>query len=464
MAGTEDYRNSLADALAARADWLDMSELPKLKEELRIYQSAFSSLYTIYLKKGIINEDPYKQEAKIGEIEVPETGSFTDANRLEQLSLRLSHFDNQLDFLVNFYQFSAEFLNLDRIKRILGLVRYIDWSHLTGDSEFPVTTAVAELTTQAKSGIDPIALSIIGEALTKLPKATAAVIGYLKVLSDYQREKFKLRLRDEVTKDMNPQEASSAANIKKKFAALFSGQRFYSDLAEELIKEDYSNNGPALREKILASLAVQAKTAKIAKAPVSYKTILMEGVQVLSASYSAFSEIGIKLDENETLLANRHRGFWEKIREVMHQMMNKEPEEVVFDIEFMDSTKGIPVKQKIQYRSFRADMDKKIRVLASIAVKSSAYTRMEAMSEEQIISLLEKNIREVQTLHRTLNSLDEYFKLEAPREERSKIKGVKPELATIKNNIVRANQLRHEYSAAKEEEEQMKRLGIKPAN
>jgi hypothetical protein len=40
------------------------------------------------------------------------------------------------------------------------------------------------------------------------------------------------------------------------------------------------------------------------------------------------------------------------------------------------------------------------------------------------------------------------------------VKGIKPELATIKNAIVRANQDRYEYSAQKEEEEQMKRLGI----
>jgi hypothetical protein len=33
----------------------------------------------------------------------------------------------------------------------------------------------------------------------------------------------------------------------------------------------------------------------------------------------------------------------------------------------------------------------------------------------------------------------------------------------MKNSIVKANQLRYEYNAQKEEEEQMKRLGINPA-
>jgi hypothetical protein len=84
------------------------------------------------------------------------------------------------------------------------------------------------------------------------------------------------------------------------------------------------------------------------------------------------------------------------------------------------------------------------------------------MGEEQLITILERAIRDVQSLHRTLTALDEYFKAEAPREDRGKIKGIRPELAAIKNAIIKSNQLRHEYSAQEEEEEQMRRLGINP--
>ena len=84
------------------------------------------------------------------------------------------------------------------------------------------------------------------------------------------------------------------------------------------------------------------------------------------------------------------------------------------------------------------------------------------MTEEQIISYLEKNIRDVQFLHRTLGALDDFFKSNATADDRAKIKGIKPELGAIKNSIVKANQLRYEFSAQKEEEDQMKRLGINP--
>ena len=83
------------------------------------------------------------------------------------------------------------------------------------------------------------------------------------------------------------------------------------------------------------------------------------------------------------------------------------------------------------------------------------------MQEEQLAGFLDKNIRELQSLHKTLSALDDFFKAEVDREDREKIKGIKPELGGIKNAILRANSKRHEYSARKEEEEQLKRLGVR---
>ena len=36
------------------------------------------------------------------------------------MSIRLSQFDTILEFLTNYYQFSADFLNLKRLKKYLG--------------------------------------------------------------------------------------------------------------------------------------------------------------------------------------------------------------------------------------------------------------------------------------------------------------------------------------------------------
>jgi hypothetical protein len=459
MAETKDYLTSLSETLRLRKEWLEREEMGKLKDELRIFQVSFSSLYTLYLKKGLINEDPYKQEAKIGELEIPETGSFSEAERFDELSIRLSNYDNQLDFLVNFYQFSVDFLNLERIKRILGLARYVDWVHLTPDSLSPTTKAVAEITTQSKIGIDQIGMSVISESLTKLSKSTASIINSLRELSVYYKESYKLEVRNALTKDLSPPEAN-ISNIKKKFPGALPGKPFYQEFIEEILKEDYSGQGPALKESILKSLRVAEEKPKAVKSKVSFKSILLEGLQVIGSTSPTLSEIAVKIDENEILLENQKKSFWEKVHLLFQQMMNKEPDEIIYDLEYMDVTKGVPVKEKLNFHHFRSDLDKKIRSLASLGPHGPSPARLGAMSEEQLIVYLERGIRDVQSLHHTLNALDEYFKLEAPREDRSRVKGIRPELATIKNAIIRSNQLRHEYSAQEEEEEQMRRLGI----
>ena len=463
MAETDlaNYINTLQEALISRKDWLEKSELAKLKDALRDFQSSFASLYNIYLKKKLINEDPYKQETKISELEVPDISPLNEAKKVEQMSLRLSNFDSQLDFLVNFYQLGVDFLNLERIKRILGLIRFIEWTNLTPDSQSANTRTVAEMTTQAKSGVDQITLSIIGEGLTRLSRTTAVVMGILRDLTAYYKESYKLNVRNTVTGAMSANDANPA-NIRKKFPAAMPGIPFYQELIDDLIKEDYSKSGPELKEAILKSLKVADEKPKAAKAAVNFKNTLLEGIQVIGGSNIALTEIGAKLDENAEVYASHKKGFWEKMREIIRQMMNSEPEEAIYDLEYMDQTKGITVKEQLSFHQFRSDMDKKIRILTSYA-RGPAAVKLAAMSEEQIIGYLERNIRDVQSLHKTLNALDDFFKSKTPEPERENIKGIKPELSTLKNSIVRANQLRFEYSAQKEEEEQMKRLGINPS-
>ena len=462
MAENTEYINTISQALNARADWFERSELPKLKEALRSYQTGFASLYNLYLKKKLIHEDPYKQEVKIGELQVPETGPFNEAKKLDQISLRLSNYDTQMDFLVNFYQFSPDFLTLDRLKRIASLVKYIDWVHLTPDSELPNTKIVAEMTVQVKHGVDNLTMSVISESLANLSKQFNPIMGYLKILVDYRRELYKLELRESIFSNMSDAEAAQLLQVKKKFSQANLGQPFYPDLAEEVIKEDYTEEGKALKEKILASFKVKEEKPKIVKPKVDFKTILLEGIQSLGSSGQFLSDILAKIEFNQSVLDSRKQSVFQKIKKIIHQMLNKEPDAVIYELEYMDPVKNVSIHEKVNISNFKNELSRKIKILGSMSTRGAGFTKLEALQDEQLISFLEKNIRELQNLHKLLGALDEYFKTEVDREDRDKVKGIKPELATIKNTFIRANAKRHEYSAQKEEEEQLKKLGVKP--
>jgi hypothetical protein len=455
--GQSNYIDTLQQTLLARKDWLEKSEMAKLKDELRIFQISFASLYNIYLKKKIIDEDPYKQDTKISEIEVPDNEIMPDAKKIELLSIRLANFDNQLDYLVNFYQLSVDYLNLDRIKRIVGLIRYIDWAGFSPDSQFQMTKAVAEMTVHAKTGVDTLTLSIIGESLNKLSKTTAASMNILKDLNIYYRENYKLNIRLNVTKDMSAGEAN-LDNIRKKVHSGMPGTPFYKELIDEIIKEDYSESSVDLRDTVLNALRVAETKQKTVKAVVNFKNILLDGIIVIGGASNSFNEIIVKLQDNQAVMESRKKTFFEAIKELIRQITNAEPEEVIYSVESMDVTKGVPVKERVNFHAFMDEIEKKTKILTSF-VRGPAYNKLSNMTEEQIISYLEKNVKDVQTYHRTLSSLDEFFKANVQQEDRSKIKGIKPELSALKNTYIKANQLRYEYSAQKEAEEQMKRLG-----
>jgi hypothetical protein len=257
-----------------------------------------------------------------------------------------------------------------------------------------------------------------------------------------------------------PATEANQINIRKKFAAAMPGKPFYPDLVEELLREDYSKDGPALREKVLKGLQIPDTKPKVAKTPVSFKSILLEGLQVVGNSSNILTEIAGKIDENENILSNRRKSFFQKLQDLIRRILGREPEPVVYELQYIDPGRSTPVRDKLNYHNFRLEMDKKTRFLVNLANRGNS--KLENMPEEQLMQFLDRNIRDVQSIHKTLAALDEFFKASATREEREKIKGIKPELATLKNSIVRSNQLRHEYSAQKEEEEQMRRLGISP--
>jgi len=462
MSELTDYQNDLSQAVSARQRWLEKAEVVKLKDKLRAFQTAYNSLYSLFLRKGLIKEDPYKGDAKAGEMRIPDGSPFSEADSGEQVSIRLSNFDTQLDFLVNFYNFNVDFLSLDRIKLIVGLVKYIDWLHLATNSESPMTVAVSSLITRVRGGgSDPVATNVLNGVLVTLTKLTTAIMGDLKVFTDFNREAYKLELRNAMGGNIPPNKTPSVADIKRAFAAAHAGKHFYAELAEEILKEDYTPEGPALREKILKSLGLAKDDAKPAKPEVSLKPLLIEGIQAIGSVAATLTQIGEKFDENETIFENQKVSFWDKVKRVVDQMLNKEPDPIIYEVEYAaaEGNQRAPAKERVNFNRLREDMERKARNLA-IAGARGNLPKLEAMPEEQLSTFLERAIKEIRILHRVLGGLDDFFKNNVAKDDRSKVKGIKPELATIKNAFLKANEKFLEYSTAKEEEAQFKRLGI----
>ncbi|MDR2808451.1 MAG: hypothetical protein LBB43_05505 [Spirochaetaceae bacterium] len=454
-----EYLQKLSTALNARRDWIEQSLLEKMNAALHTFRSSFSAMYALYLKKGLISEDPYKEESRVNDLVPLKANSFPETERTEQLSVRLSLYDNQIDFLANFCQVNVEFLTIERIKRVLALVKYIDWCRLLPDSDSATTRAVAEITNQIRRGTDSMVQRIMQESVTALNKASVEIINTLKTISDFRRELYKYDVRFGLGDKLPEQNQPTSADIKRLMAKVLPNEPFYPDLIEELLKEDYAHNSASLQEAVLSSLeftVAPVQEEKKKEENDSPKLFLVDGILVLASAANTLGEITVKIATNKQLLEHKRVSIFVKLMRLFHEVFNKEPQAVIYELHFVDKLKGITVREQINFTLFCADMEKKTRNLLSIVSRSHPRETLEAMPDEKLLVFLEKNIKDIQGLHKILGALDEYFKANIDSVDRSKIRGIKPELATIKNTFVKANQKYHDYKSQAEESKLMK--------
>jgi hypothetical protein len=406
------------------------------------------------LKKGLVSEDPYKHESKMGEIQIPETRVFSESEKKEQLSIRLASYDNQLDFLVNFYQFNMELFTLERIRRIRNLITYINWVHLSVDSEDINTRVVAELAFKARQGGNNTAQSIINGTLTNLMKTTCSIIEYLNIIQQYNREVYKLELRRSILADMKG--SPTLDLIKEEFALSMPECLFYPELAEEVLAEDYTSAGRGAQEEALDKLKVVVEEKQKPVKEVTLKDFLLDGFQAIASMATTLSEIWLKFDENQMVLENQAISAWTKFRQFLERMLdlNQEDEQNIYEIKYVETNGGNMVSERVNFKDFMLDLDASAKNCSSIVRNAGTQT------ESQLLDTLDRLLLEMQKRYKIISALDDYFKSHVTADDRSRVKGIKPELSTIKNALVKANQRRSEYLSQKEEAAQLKRLGI----
>ncbi|MDR0636944.1 MAG: hypothetical protein LBF87_07685 [Treponema sp.] len=439
----DDYQQKLAEALDAQLLWLKTSELPKLKEEVHSFQTAFSTLYAYFLRKGTVTEDPYKLEDKAGEIQIPETGAFSESEKQEQLSIRLASYDRQLERLVNSYQFNIELFTLERVRRIRNLISYINWAHLSIDAEDINTRTVAGLVFTARLTGDHTTQSVINGTLSSLMEMTISINKYLNIIQKYNREVYKLELRRSILAGMK--ETPTLNLIKQKAEKAMPKSLFYPELVEEVLKEDYSLGGSAARAAVLEKLKIIPEEKPKPPKEIVVKTFLLDGVQAIGSIAMTLSEIWLKFEENQKVLENQKSSVKEKLVRFFARIFNlkRGNDQNIYEIKYLDSDSGLLVHEQVNFHDFMLDLEASAKNCSSIV--RSAGTQI----EPDLLETLDRHIRDLQKRYKTLAGLDEYFKSQIKVDAHNRVKGIKPELSTIKNALIKADEQRSEYLSNK---------------
>ncbi|MFW5812389.1 MAG: hypothetical protein ACOCWS_05325 [Alkalispirochaetaceae bacterium] len=465
----EEFIPRLSEALESRAEQLRNEELPDLKERFRSFQASFTSVYNVLLRKGLVQEDPYKYEHHISEIKTPDDAPFLDSERDEQMTIRLSQYQNLLDYINNYYDFSLEALTLRELKKLVRMVRYIDWQKVTNTSGSFTTRYLADLVGKLQRESDPLSVDIVDDARDQLAKQTKRILQILKHVTTYQREVYKLRVRQEVLPEASlPQRMSEAGRqqgtqkIKRAFTRKMKGEPYLGDLINEILEEDYGDEGPKRREELINTLQVKKEEQKKKEKPSDrLKPLLLEAARAIANTSRSLDQGARKLEDNCLVLENRKLTFGEVITQVLKRIFGQEERKRSFTIEYVDEATSARQTEEIAFDSFLHRVSRKSRIYAALMVRGSqSYRKLESSSEDKILQFLNKDLEELSRTIKQFDSLATFFRSEVPRDQRNQLRDLEPEIGTIKEQIALAKKKRHQYVSRMEELEQLKKLGI----
>ncbi len=469
MSESDGFQARLEAAVEAKRVFLDDKALPRLKESFRAFQSLFENLYNILLRKALIQEDPYRYEQKISEIEVPPRGNIPELEKGERLGRRLGAFHAQLEFLNSYYQFSTDFLDLQRIRRITGLVQYIDWMNLSETSPEATTAVLAETLGKIRPGSDNISTGIISSSLAQMHSLSRTILAGLKEVIGFQRQSYKLMLRRElfssVRDTLGKLYAAGAEKAYEKVRSIFAttmrGKPFYRDLVNELLEEEFSKEAPKLQQQCLADLKIIEKKPGEVRKKSDYRVILMEAIRLILPAGGHLQDALRKVVTNQEILEKGRQGLGEKLRSWLQKTFQNRERSWMVEIRYFDARTSTTQSEVIEFHKFVESVRRKSSLFGALnQPDSTSFARLSESSEQQIDTFLRKNIGELQLIYRRLQGLNDYLRQEAPAEQKGRLKGIKIELSGLKNCVVRANRRRYEYVALKEEELRLQQLGV----
>lgn len=464
----DDFNQTIIAAVEEKTRWYDTVELPKIQENYRLHLTCVRNLISALIKKSLIHDDPYKKDKKISSIVPPENTEFNDNERTLTMGIRLSDYESMIDFVCNFMKFSVDSMNMGRIKQLLELNNSFSWANLTPNASKPNTKGLAFLINDLRQGAPQITLSLIKDVTYQSSQTLGSINESLKALADFLRESYKAEVRKNIL--LSPKFSKATENttvnsliseIKLLFPVLMEKRPMATDLITEIAEEEVGKDKEKRREALLKKLQVETKVNKQKEEIVDVHSIILEAVRCLGSSCELYNTVLDRIATNHEVLQSEHNSFVDKLKRLFRKVFGLPEPQVDYVVTLTDQKNQSTHKETIHYTEFVTSLSKRTKYYNSFSVRNSpGYNKFASQDDTSILEFLNRQIIDNNKMLALLSALDDYFKNNAAPMNRGKIKGIKMELTSLKNIIVKTNQYRAEYTSIVEEQEQMKRLGI----
>jgi len=469
MEESGNFEQELQAALSKKAEWFNGQQLPQTLGDYRMLHTIVKNLFELLTKKSLIIPDPYRLDKRISEIVIPDTKPFPEGDIAKEMGLRFSDYELMLDFICTYFRFSLDNLTLPKIKKLVEFNACIEWDNLSPNSAKPNTKSLAMVISNAKSGAQPVMVSMLGDAIQKSSDCLKKINAEMAELVAFQKESYKGQIRQKIIANpgFNKEAASTSegelAEIKRLFPKLMGKTPLYNDLVGELIKEDFDSKRDKLRADIFTRLQIKATVKKeesTKKKGPDTKAMLIETVFAIGGLAPTIQTLHQKLEEDFKILFSKKQGFFKALAAAFKRAFKLKEKELTVTVTLKDPKTEVGRSEVIKVNEFMNNIASKSRIYNGIAIRGPEFSKIMGATEESILGFVTKQLSEAKMLFSLINALDIHFKKEVEIINRPKLKGLQIELSALRNSIVTINKKRGEYLAVKEEHEQMRNLGM----
>lgn len=466
MPDISETLNILEQTIITRLSAIEAKELKELKKNFEALLSGFQTLRKRLIEKAIITENPYKYETSITKLGKPPETAFTETNKAEEMSNRLYLYEAYLDYVFNYFPFTSDALNFKNINELRHLVSYFDFIKLSTNSANINTRVLAEYLSVLLRSSNTILSELNNQILSILKNSSEKILAILQEIEFVQKERYKTFIKKIIYKNhssgLEKLQLRKNEIIKETKAVI---QSLNEPIIDAYITEAFDeivNFKPDDFDKLIKKLKAENIEEK-KKKDVNYRIILNDAINGLAgASFSLETIIEI-LKYNHAILITIHNSFFSKLIESIKQFLSRKSGEHIYELEFLDPLTNKIKIEPVNYDAFINELETIYKKLTALADNKSTLARkVKASSEEQVLGFLVKLIEALQVELRKIQAFDAFFLKEFENNNiKHKFKSALSAQNILKETLIKANQRRYEYIATKEEEEQLKKLGIK---
>jgi hypothetical protein len=435
MTNANEWRRAFKAALDKKQIYLSQIKIPELKAKFAEFRTAYATLYAMLCKRNFIVKDPYKEDGREFDLRMPETSLLPEQKKRENFSIRLSKFDNQLEYIVTFCVFTIDMFKPETIKILKAVIWFVDWKNLSQTSSLPNTQAMAEIITKVRRNTQNMfAVKNFQACLDTLYHIATDIEKMLNDLNNYYFESYKGEIRTYIAANMDGN--VSFDTIKARFPIVFRGRPFYARLVEELLKEDYATDAQAARQSVLHKLATEDHEAQIEIDAQSSRQLLLDGLHMFGGTADTLYKIIEKIEHNHEAYRTRRKSLIEIIKDIIAMIFNRRRISEFYKCKMPDTSETrIEI---IEYNLFLEELNEKAKAMQSLIGNEKNNAHLESISEVGLLDHLNQKIYDIQHYSRLLTALDEFFKNETRIRNKKHIKGMKPEITIIKNALTKA--------------------------